>query len=618
MSSQTVASGLVAAPHPATGRRRRRRITRLAWWLAGSILLAWGLRLALLADHPIEDYSVAAIAVLFLPLLALLPPVVRAVAGAVGRLRRVPRRARGWIALTLAVGAMSYLYLTAVQQGTRLVPLVKDEYSYLLQARMLSTGRLWLRRHDLADFFETTAVVTDRVYASVYPPGTALLFAPGAAIGLPHWVTAMLISGAAVAMVYLTLAALVDDWCGLAGALLLVAGGMFQTLWRYAMAQVPVMLVGLVVVWCFLHWKARRHRLAWAAATGAAAGLGLIIRPQDAVCYVLPVAVAMLLELRRRPRPVLASIVACVVAGAPFLVLQVVTNAGVTGRWHDFPHNYYHRRDLPRLGYGFHDRERVTTRPASVSPQKQAEFDVERAGLRRQRLRNRGDFLHIANHRLPRFIGSTLPEHFLALFLPVGLLALGRRSRWVLAASVPLFLLVYLPWPFILSHYPVPVAPGALLLVLAGMWALERQAGRYRQFATALFALVIAAVVLASLPQVNRSKAVADIAVVTPQDIDARVREHTAARAVVLLRYNVNNGSKMRPYNIDGAWPDDARIIKALDLGARNGEIFAYYAQRQPDREFFLYDFADESLTRLGNAKELAARLPARPSPAVP
>lgn len=45
----------------------------------------------------------------------------------------------------------------------------------------------------------------------------------------------------------------------------------------------------------------------------------------------------------------------------------------------------------------------------------------------------------------------------------------------------------------------------------------------------------------------------------------------------------------------------------------RNREIYAYYAERQPDREFFRYDFANASLTRLGSATELAAR-PAPPS----
>ena len=591
----------------------RRGVSGRVWWLAVALLLAWGLRLALLSQSPDPQFAPLAQALLFLPVLALWPPLARRVAAGVARVRRLPRRARPLVALVLAAGGMTYLLLSALQNGQRLVPLVKDEYSYLLQARMLSNARLWLPRHPLADFFETTAVITDRVYASVYTPGLALLLAPGAALDWPHWVTPMLLSGAALFLLYLVVAAMGDDAYAVAAVLLLLGCGVFHTMWRAAMAQVPAMLFGLLVVWLFLQWRARRHRLIWAALTGAAAGWLLIIRPQDAVAYILPVAVAMLLCARRRPRPVLFSIAACVVAAAPFLALQLVTNAGVTGRWNDFPHNYYHRRDLPHLGYGFgYDRMQRDVRPASVSPQKQMEFDAERGGLRKLEIRNRGDWMHVWNHRVPTFIRTTLPDPFLVVFLPVGLVALRRRWRWVLAAVVPLFLLVYLPWPFILPHYPLAVAPGALLLVVLGMRAIERRVGalgpRVAAAATAASALIVVAAFVTALPQVNPAKAPREYPVVSPRDLDEMIRRHTPGRAVVLLRYDMMNGSRMRPYNIDVANPDDAPVIKALDLGPRNAEIFAYYADRQPDREFYLYDFANYSLTRLGTAAELAAR----------
>src|SRR5215218_8373134 len=189
---------------PATGRGtprpRRRPLAGERWWLAAAILLLWGLRLALLAGHQLEGYRRTALLILLLPLLALWPPAARAVARAVGHVRRLPRRYRGRVALGLAVAGMTYLYASTVRQGLRFEPLVKDEYSYLLQARMLGTGRLWMPRHPLADFFETTSVITDRAYASMYPPGTALFFAPGVRLGWPHWVIPMLLSGLTLAM----------------------------------------------------------------------------------------------------------------------------------------------------------------------------------------------------------------------------------------------------------------------------------------------------------------------------------------------------------------------------------------------------------------------------------
>jgi hypothetical protein len=579
---------------------RRGTLGPRAWWLLAVLLLAWGLRLALLPEHPLYSYTWPVRLVMLAPLLALLPPVAWAVSRGIGRVRHMPRRARGWVALALAAGATTYLYTSAVRQGVRLVPTVKDEYSYLLQARMLSAGRLWLPRHPLADFFETTAVLTDRVYASVYPPGTALLLAPGAALDWPHWVIPILLTGAAVAMLFLVVTALADPWCGLAAALMAVGSGMLQAVWHYAMAQVPAMLFGLLVAWWFLHWAGRKRRVGWAALLGAAAGWALIIRPQDAVCYLLPVALALLVAMRRHPRRALVAAAIAMLAASPFLALQAVTNKGITGRWTDFPHNYYHRRDLPTLGYGFHDRGRQDVKPVSASPQKQAEFEAEQAGLRTLDARNHGDWLHLWNRRLPALLNATLPDPFLAVFLPVGFLAVRRRHRWVLAVTPILFLLVYLPWPFILPHYPLPVMPGVLLLVLLGMRGIEWHAGRWRRTVTALLAMVVVTSVAVALPEVNAAKRAEPIDVVAPQDVDRAVRRLTDARAVVLLRYDRQRGARMRPYNLDVPNPDDAPIIKALDLGPRNDELFDYYRARQPDRSFFLYDFADDTLTPLG------------------
>ena len=91
------------------------------------------------------------------------------------------------------------------------------------------------------------------------------------------------------------------------------------------------------------------------------------------------------------------------------------------------------------------------------------------------------------------------------------------------------------------------------------------------------------------------------------------------APAVILFRYhpelpqNGDNSCKVEPvYNTETAWPDDAPIIRAHDLGNRNIEIFRYYAARQPQRTFYLFDRGNlaDPLHRLGTAGELANRTP--------
>jgi hypothetical protein len=62
-------------------------------------------------------------------------------------------------------------------------------------------------------------------------------------------------------------------------------------------------------------------------------------------------------------------------------------------------------------------------------------------------------------------------------------------------------------------------------------------------------------------------------------------------------------------YNTDVANIDNAPIIRAHDLGPRNVEIIRYYAERQPDRVFYVCDASRPILDRLGTAAELLAKL---------
>ena len=60
-------------------------------------------------------------------------------------------------------------------------------------------------------------------------------------------------------------------------------------------------------------------------------------------------------------------------------------------------------------------------------------------------------------------------------------------------------------------------------------------------------------------------------------------------------------------FNTATAWPDDAPVIHAHDLGPeRNREIIDYYAHRQPDRMFYRWDLYTGQLTQMGTARELA------------
>jgi hypothetical protein len=99
--------------------------------------------------------------------------------------------------------------------------------------------------------------------------------------------------------------------------------------------------------------------------------------------------------------------------------------------------------------------------------------------------------------------------------------------------------------------------------------------------------------------------------------IDERLSDLGRKPAVVLFRFDVENGNPhIEPvYNADVAWPDDAPVIRAHDLGpARNRELFEYYARRQPQRAIYLFDLSSATIQEppvyLGTAAELASRPP--------
>ena len=522
-------------------------------------------------------------------------------------LRDPSPRARAWTAACVGAVAIIYLAASARQQHRDLYPRLHDECSYTLQARMLSDGELWGPRHALADFFETFYVLDRPVYGSIYFPGTAMMNVPGIWLRLPSWVVPILLAALVIALSYRVTAELVDGAAGLLVALLVLSARLFRTYSTMVMAEMPVMLLGLLMLWAWLRWR-RERRVGWALAVGAFAGWAAITRPVDALAFAIPVGLSMAWALRRAPRALMARTAGALCLGAlPFLALQATLDWGTTGAPWRTPYVSYLEQNQPGSAFGT-ETGGVAAGSHSTLLQKRINWSELAAGQRSSRANG---VLAWAALRL-RFTGSVvLPCAILLLLIPPGLLLAGARGRWVVLAAVPLSLLLYAFNPFFLRHYALPLTMATALCAVLGARAVQGAFASplYRRTAGAGLTVALVALAIGSLPQVN-AQAPDEIYRTPLLDYTREAMAQIPAPAVVLFRFNRSSNTFEEPvYNLDVAEPDDAPIIRAHDLGARDGELLRYYAQRQPSRTFWLFDRGTGNVFELGTADQAARAL---------
>jgi hypothetical protein len=310
----------------------------------------------------------------------------------------------------------------------------------------------------------------------------------------------------------------------------------------------------------------------------------------------VPLAIAFLLDLTKLPlRRRLTTILIATAAAIPLLSLQLIEDYGITGHLLQTPATLYANHYWPELNLGFHPYQSTRVPPTELPQMRQYYAEFIQPRVKEHQPQNVvHTFLH---ERFPTTLVTDLPSKLLAILLPVGLLALTTRPRIAVAAVYPLFLLAYVPFLFFLRHYTIPAVPALALLVLLGrhvlMVTFPRAAG-ILAVATAAAILAFCAISLTIPGEAHSTK------FNTLRDVREKLAQ-IPGKAVVLFRYSPTDDLYQEPvYNVTTPWPDDARIIRAHDLGPRNPEIFAYY----PDRTFYLYDRGSHTMERIDSAPQ--------------
>ena len=552
--------------------------------------------------------------------IVVIPPLRRRAEDYFDRLRNLsPRGVRLW-AWGIFFLTAAYLLLTATWQYRDFFPKWHDQQMTLLQAQMLARGRLWLPQHPCADFFETFYVLVKPVYAAIYFPGAALFFVPEIWAHLPFWVEPLIASGALAALLFLVVAELIDPAAGLLASVVLVSLWLFRLLSLWAMSHTVFALLALFAIWSWMRWRNGRSAV-WAAGIGVALGWAAITRPVDAIAYGLPLGIAILWDLRgdswaRRIRT-LALIFLCAI---PFLSLQFILNKGVTGRFLETPFQYYYE-DVEFVGISARGMPKPDAHATSSLPQKRlfGKYFV----LETQREYATASLLSRLRTRVRTLLpgpaksieSGDLPSPLLVLLLPAGLLALNDPRRLVVCAPAPLFIAGYMFYPLFLNHYCVTVMPGMIFCMLLGIVAIGNAWPKHRALITTTLSLIVLGLAVTSLPEFHMHEYDDSTWPVTTFNYDT-LPAQVQTPALVLYRYwtqedvgTERNFNDEPVYNLDVAWPDDAPIIRANDLGPRDAQIIEYYGRIQPERNVYIVARGELKLHLLGRAGELAERL---------
>ncbi len=577
----------------------------LTRWVLTPLLIVLGIQLWLLVGAGDFGLSFQRKLLIAAAAASLLPPVNKRFLAFLDRIRHPTPRQLIIAALAISLVSACYFPFTAWYQHRTFAPKWQDEMSYLIQVRMLAQGRLWMPRHPVGDFFDSFQLIVDPVYASMYFPGASLIYVPTIWLGVPYWTAAAIAAGLCVGLTYLIVTDLIDGVAGALAALMILGLTTFRKMSLMVVGQPAIVLWGLLMLYAWLRWRKTFSTRA-ALVIGVFAGWAAITRPLDAVILAAPIGVDLLLCFRSAgARRWLMSFGCILVGAAPFLLVQIAFNIGVTGKWYQTPFQYYADRDYPGTELGFHPLD-PSRRPISQLPQKQKFHDEWTVpAIQRHQLANLPSYW--MDKVLPIALGETLPHRLMFILLPLSVLRLTTRPRLLIWLIFPLFFALYSLYAWFFPHYAMIVAPTVILMVLLGARQVEAAWPRIRPV-TATF-LTLSIIILSATEMAEFNRYVQD-EFFDPQglrQIDAQLASLQHKPAVVFFRFDPRNSPHEEPvYNTDVAWPDDAPVVRAHDLGARNKEIFRYYARHQPQRAFYLYDRGDKSMRFLGWATDLA------------
>ena len=373
-------------------------------------------------------------------------------------------------------GAVSPALIWWVWGQVHPLPIIHDEASYLLQADIFAEGRWTVPSPPIPEFFEQPHVQVLPAVASKYPPGHALLLAPGALVGFRALVP-LLLTGVTAALLFALATRVAGPWVALVAWptwLFAPAVLRFQPSYLSELTTTPLVLSAW---WALLSWRETR-RPGWLLALALCIGWGAITRPLTMLAFALPIGIVVIADVARAHR--WRDLGLAVALGVAVLSILPLWNARTTGSWRVTPIGKYRLDYLPFDKIGFTTDTTSPRRRAAMSKVLDETYAYFLDVHRQQTL----DALPRTTAQRAMALGSGL---FAGARLPLLLLALAGLFRMTApmrfaAASALLLFVFYLPyahWPPWTVYY-LEAMPVAAMLVGLGAWHLARRLGEPR------------------------------------------------------------------------------------------------------------------------------------------
>src|SRR5580700_93696 len=195
--------------------------------------------------------------------------------------RKLARRTR-WCMLFLA-GLTVALRLTLLPVHPVPTPKGADDFSYLLLADTLAHFRLANPPHAMHRFFETTFVLEQPAYSSIYPVGPALALALGQVVFHLPWAGVVLSVAAFCSLCYWMLRGWTTPGSALAGGLLAVCEFGPLSYWMNSYWGGAVSAAAGCLVFGALPRLRERGRIRDAMLLGLGVGVQMLSRPYESI-----------------------------------------------------------------------------------------------------------------------------------------------------------------------------------------------------------------------------------------------------------------------------------------------------------------------------------------------